>query len=100
MTKMFSIVCLVISLIFCATGCTNTSKGAGAEHRNPGTVINDATITADIKSKYVADSEVHAFRIDVDTFNGVVTLNGTVPNQTAYDRAIRLARETKGVQKV
>jgi hyperosmotically inducible protein len=100
MSKLFSTLCLVVSLAVCSSGCTNTSRGSNEQHRRAGTVINDSTITAEIKGKYIADSEVSAFRIDVDTFKGVVTLSGTVPSQRAYDRAVQLARETKGVARV
>jgi hyperosmotically inducible protein len=99
MTKIFRMLCLVISLLVSVSGCTNASRGSGTE-RGPGTVVDDAAITTDIKTKFIADNEIRAFRIDVDTYKGVVTLSGTVPNQTAYDRAVRLARETKGVVQV
>ena len=39
-------------------------------------------------------------RIDVDTKNGVVTLNGAVGTPAARDMAMNLARETDGVTRV
>jgi hyperosmotically inducible protein len=38
--------------------------------------------------------------IDVDTRNGVVTLNGAVGTPAARDMAMNLARETDGVTQV
>ncbi len=41
-------------------------------------VIDDAVITAKVKSSLLADSGTHGLKIDVDTRNGVVQLNGFV----------------------
>jgi hypothetical protein len=60
----------------------------------------DAGLTAKIKSKMALDDTVKAINIDVDTSNGVVTLNGFVPNEQVRDRAVQLARETEGVVSV
>jgi hyperosmotically inducible protein len=60
----------------------------------------DAALTAKIKSKMALDDMVKAINIDVDTTNGIVTLNGFVPNVQARDRAVQLARETDGVTSV
>src|SRR5207302_5909068 len=40
----------------------------------------DARVTAAIKAKLVADSELSALSISVNTTDGVVTLSGTVPS--------------------
>jgi hyperosmotically inducible periplasmic protein len=60
----------------------------------------DAALTAKIKSKMALDDTVKAIDIDVDTTNGIVTLNGFVPDAQARDRAVQLARETEGVVSV
>lgn len=65
-----------------------------------GQVLDDATITAAVKAEYVKDREVDALKIDVDTKNGVVTLNGTAPSETGRVRAETLAMNVKGVAKV
>ena len=56
----------------------------------------DAGLTAKIKSKMALDDTVKAISIDVDTTNGIVTLNGSAPDAHARDRAVQLARETEG----
>jgi hypothetical protein len=72
--------------------------------RQAGTAIADATAnattTASIKSKLVQDSGLSAFKIDVDTTDGVVTLSGTVKSHDEIARAIDLAFQTEGVRKV
>lgn len=65
-----------------------------------GRVMTDAAITTAVKSKLLADTAVAGLKIDVDTKNGVVTLNGTVNTRTEADRALTLARETDGVNRV
>ena len=61
---------------------------------------SDPGVTTAVKSKLAADDTVSALEIDVDTADGVVTLTGYVPTQTAKDRAVQLARETDGVVRV
>ena len=63
-------------------------------------VTTDAGITSAVKSRLVTDKTVSGLKIDVDTKDGVVTLNGTVPTKAEADRAASLARETKGVKRV
>jgi hyperosmotically inducible protein len=65
-----------------------------------GDTVSDSTLTAKIKSKMVLDDEVKARGIDVDTSGTIVTLTGVVRSAGERDRAVQLARETKGVTKV
>jgi hyperosmotically inducible periplasmic protein len=75
-------------------------KKAGDAADRAGEAITDAAITTAVKTKFLADPNVSGLKIDVDTQNGVVTLNGVVPNATEKTRAIELARETTGVKSV
>ena len=63
-------------------------------------VVGDAAITAKVKSKFIADAELKAIQIDVDTINGAVTLRGSVASPLAKDRATTVAREVEGVRSV
>jgi len=60
----------------------------------------DPGITTAVKTKLAADDTVKAYKIDVDTKEGVVTLAGTVDSQAAKSRAIEIANTTKGVKSV
>jgi len=40
------------------------------------------------------------FKVDVDTTNGIVQLNGTVDNERMKQRATELARQVDGVRRV
>jgi osmotically-inducible protein OsmY len=46
------------------------------------------------------DDIIEAADIDVDTVDGVVTLNGSVGSPAERERAVQLARETDGVTRV
>ena len=60
---------------------------------------NDAWLTTKIKAKMVADNRLSANRIKVVTENGIVYLLGLVTD-TEADHAVKLVRESRGVQKV
>ena len=83
---------------------SNEARKAGAkasqEASEAGQQIEDAWITAKIQSKYFVNSDIKSRKIDVDTRNGVVTLNGAVGTPAAREMAMNLARETDGVAKV
>jgi hyperosmotically inducible periplasmic protein len=61
--------------------------------------IEDGAITAVVKYKLVTARPEFAI-IDVDTTNGVVRLQGTVPSERDRAEAERLARGSNGVQQV
>jgi len=71
---------------------------------NLGTKIADATadarITATIKAKLVADPDLSALSISVSTTAGQVTLSGSVSSPEKIAKAMQLAMNTDGVQKV
>lgn len=67
---------------------------------NLGQSIDDAAITTALKGKYVLDDELKAHDINVDTVNGVVTLTGAAPSQSAIDRATTIAKSVDGVKDV
>jgi len=53
-----------------------------------------------VKMKMANDETVSASKIDVDTSNGIVTLNGQVRSQAEADRAVQLAQSVDGVKTV
>jgi len=71
--------------------------GACASTQPPGQQIDDAGITAKVKTKITADPELNPFDIDVDTLDGVVSLRGAVPTEEKAAEAAKLARYTEGV---
>ena len=81
--------------------CLLLLSGIGmAVERSTGEVVDDALVTSKIKARFAADPQVSALAINVDTVKGVVTLTGVVDNESARQRAMQLAQETEGVQRV
>ena len=90
------------------SGCTALVIGGaavggyqlGKDERPASVVASDSTITTKIKSKYVADSIVSVFSIGVRTYEGTVTLTGSVGSFVARDQAGSIAKSTGGVTTV
>jgi len=62
--------------------------------------LAEMSLQGKIKSKMALDELVKASAINIDSDNGVVTLNGTVGSEAERARAVQLARETAGVTSV
>jgi hyperosmotically inducible protein len=86
------VVCFVLILALAFGACSST--------KTVGTQVDDAAITASVKAKLAADGDINPFNIDVDTNEGVVTLQGRVAKEEARTKAEMLARETDGVRRV
>jgi hyperosmotically inducible periplasmic protein len=82
-----------------AIGAEIGEKTAVATERVKETA-HDASITGKIKAKMALDELVDARAIDVSTDGTTVTLSGRVDSAAARDRAVALAKETSGVQRV
>jgi osmotically-inducible protein OsmY len=65
-----------------------------------GDAAGDAVITGKVKTKLLADPDVKGLMIDVDTKNGVVTLNGSADKAGNADKAVSIAQGTEGVKSV
>ena len=61
---------------------------------------DDSQLTSQIQSKLNQDSGLHDKQITVQTAGGVVTLSGTVENETQREAASRYASATPGVKEV
>ena len=68
--------------------------------RTTGRNVDDAAITTSVQATLTSDKASNFTRIDVDTTNGVVYLNGTVQSAEQRARAEQLAGRVDGVKKV
>jgi len=94
MGRAIKTVALVLAIVTVLGGCQSmTGKTAGEN-------VDDATITASVKSKLVADKASNLTRVDVDTNNGTVYLNGTVGSAEQKTKAEQIAWQAKGVKSV
>jgi hyperosmotically inducible periplasmic protein len=62
--------------------------------------IDDASLTASVKSSLVGDKAANLTRVEVDTTNGVVSLNGVVESPQQKARAEEVVRRVNGVKGV
>jgi hyperosmotically inducible periplasmic protein len=75
-----------------------TSCQATTEDRRAN--VDDGAITTRVNAALVTDKPSYFTRIDVDTNNGVVTLNGIVDSPEQRARAEQLASRVDGVKRV
>jgi osmotically-inducible protein OsmY len=68
--------------------------------RSLGTWYDDSTTTTVIKSKYLWNGEVDGLDINVDTYEGVVTLQGDAESSAHVNLAVQIAENTQGVRQV
>lgn len=84
----------VALLAVALTGCqAMTGRTAGQN-------VDDARISTAVQATLTTDKVSNFTRIDVDTTNGVVYLNGTVQSGEQKARAEQLAARVEGVKKV
>jgi osmotically-inducible protein OsmY len=76
------------------TGCTSMTGQTAGQY------VDDSTITASVKAKLVGDKLANFTRVDVDTTNKVVSLNGIVATPDQRTRAEPLAMQVSGVSRV
>jgi osmotically-inducible protein OsmY len=77
-----------------AAACTSTTG------RSASRTVDDAAITASVKSKLAADQASSFANIDVDTVRGTVYLTGIAPDSAAKRRATDIAQDVDGVTRV
>src|SRR5690606_36124432 len=91
LSRAFMIGAAVLALGACAGDPT---PRATAEY------ADDANINTNVQAAVVGVPGVHATESQVTTYEGVVTLRGTVDNKLAAQNAIQAARQVAGVKKV
>ena len=82
------------ALVICLCGCTEMAGERSTRK------VDDATITAAVKSKLAVDHAAPLTSVDVDTVRGTVYLTGSVPDGAAKLRAQEIAQQVDGVKNV
>lgn len=65
-----------------------------------GTQVDDAVITAGVKSALLSEPGIESFSLQVETRQGVVQLSGFVDSQAQIDQALAVTRGVTGVTEV
>jgi osmotically-inducible protein OsmY len=98
MKKTISIIlctCLLGGIAVAFQGCAATGT-----RESTGEFIDDAAITAKVKTALLRDDIVKGLDVKVETFRGSVQLSGFVDNVTQQQHAEDIARATPGVVEV
>lgn len=75
----------------------SSAKGAASKAIEK---MDDMAITTAISAELAKDPDLSALKINVDTKNGAVTMNGSAPTEAARERAGAMAKTFNGVQSV
>ena len=90
---------VVTAVAAMAAACNRTDTPAPID-QNAVVAVDDERLATYVQARYQADSSIRANDISVSAANGVVTLRGTVRDETAREHAATLARDVNGVQTV
>jgi hyperosmotically inducible protein len=90
LSKLLAVVLTVVSVAGCQA---MTGRTAGQN-------IDDSVLTSSVKTKLAGDKVSSLTRVDVDTTNGIVSLNGVVESADQKARAQELTSTVSGVKKV
>lgn len=84
-----------------STAATKPAKTKmGEKVDSIGETIDDASITALVKSTLLFHRSTSALKTTVETKDGVVNLEGTAKNEAEKDLATKLVSDVQGVKKV
>jgi hyperosmotically inducible periplasmic protein len=86
---------LVAGMVLVLGGCASTRT-----QQSPGENLDDRLITGRVKAALIEDPDTKARKIDVETFRGVVQLNGFVDSSNERSKAADVAGKVNGVKQV
>ena len=88
------ILIVVLAALFMA-GCAGTSS-----KESTGEYVDDTTVTTKVKAALLNDKDISGWRINVETFKGVVQLSGFANSLAERRKAVMVARGVGGVKSV
>jgi osmotically-inducible protein OsmY len=92
-------VLLLVVVLFAPFASVACGAGAASPRRNAAAPPDDLTITTRVKTALINEPAISA-TIDVETFQGVVTLSGRVKSKEEETKALAVARTIRGVADV
>src|SRR3954469_18609502 len=82
-------------------GCASAPADKSAEKETTGQYVDDATVTAKVKTAIASDVGVKtAANVNVETYRGVVQLSGFADSETQASKAVTAAKKVTGVRSV
>ena len=96
----FAILALALLTVGTTTGTAYASASANATADKQAGAIKDGWLVTKLHSLFVPEDALSGSNIDVDVKNGMVTLQGSVPNEAARAKALEIAKGADGVKGV
>ncbi len=91
---------IAVLLVVLALGMSLFASCAAMTGKTAGETVDDATITTKANAIIVDDPSAAYLKIDVDTRQGDVRLNGIVPDKATEDRIVERIKGIRGVKSV
>ncbi|NTV11665.1 MAG: BON domain-containing protein [Zoogloea sp.] len=93
--KPLAVALLVATATIGITACTPQ-----ASRESAGEYVDDATVTARVKTALAQTPNVSVAEVNVETYRGVVQLSGFIDSDDMAQRAIAAAKNVPGVRSV
>jgi osmotically-inducible protein OsmY len=81
------------------TGCNQSASNTPSD-RTPGQVVDDKTLTANVKTALSQNPDYKFGDVTVDTMNGTVQLSGFVNTADQKSKAVEIAKGVQGIKDV
>lgn len=88
------------ALAACLLVAAPAMVGCASADRSAGQTVDDAWITAKVKSQLLSSPEVSGLNVNVTTYRGQVQLSGYVSSVEQRQQAEQIARSVEGVKSV
>lgn len=82
------------------SGVKTVTSDLQVGRRTIGEILDDKVISGRVKSRLIGEPGVRALNVDVDVYQGVVFLTGTVANQEQKNKVSEITETTVGVKRV
>lgn len=87
---------IAVMVLTAVGGCTAAEQEGAATRPE----LKDEDIAWAVEREFLHDNAISAHRIDVTCEDGVISLEGSVDNLLAHERALRLTRAIRGVRAI
>jgi osmotically-inducible protein OsmY len=98
-----AIIAAALAVGGCASNTQTSSKDSTKDStkETPGQYVDDATVTAKVKTAIASDVGVKAAsNVNVETYRGVVQLSGFADSEDQAAKAVTAAKKVSGVRSV
>jgi hyperosmotically inducible protein len=96
-----TVIATAIAAAFTLGACASNTKTEQSKQETTGQYVDDATVTAKVKTAIATDVGVKAAsNVNVETYRGVVQLSGFADSDAQASRAADAAKKVNGVRSV